>query len=195
MKRTKLTPKQERFVEEYLVDANATAAAKRAGYSARNADKIGPELLGKTRVAAAIDALKAQRSETTGIDATFVLLQLIEIVKADVSDIISDDGEFKPISEWPAPWPQMCSSLEIEPIYERSTDGKDRAWDLVGHKTKARFERGNKALEMLGKHTDVRAWVMEKVDLSINVNLTERLEAAVKRVRNEHNATVPASVH
>ncbi len=46
-----LTPKQARFVEEYLVDLNATQAAIRAGYSARNADKIGPELLGKTRVA------------------------------------------------------------------------------------------------------------------------------------------------
>jgi len=40
-----LTPKQQRFVQEYLVDLNATQAAVRAGYSRRNADKIGPELL------------------------------------------------------------------------------------------------------------------------------------------------------
>ena len=113
-------------------DANATAAAKRAGYSARNADKIGPELLGKTRVAAAIDALKAQRSETTGIDATFVLLQLIEIVKADVSDIISDDGEFKPISEWPAPWPQMCSTVTANTNGQLAT----KTWAAIQHWTK-----------------------------------------------------------
>lgn len=50
-----LTAKQQRFVEEYLVDLNATQAAIRAGYSAKNADKIGPELLGKTRVAEAIN--------------------------------------------------------------------------------------------------------------------------------------------
>ncbi len=62
-----LTPKQARFVEEYLVDLNATQAAIRAGYSARNADKIGPELLGKTRVAEAIQKAKEARSERTEI--------------------------------------------------------------------------------------------------------------------------------
>ena len=61
-----LTAKQARFVEEYMVDLNATQAAIRAGYSARNADKIGSELLGKTRVAAAIQAKRAEVSERTG---------------------------------------------------------------------------------------------------------------------------------
>jgi phage terminase small subunit len=45
-----LTAKQKRFVEEYLVDLNATQAAIRAGYSAKNADKIGSQQLGNTRV-------------------------------------------------------------------------------------------------------------------------------------------------
>ena len=62
-----LTPKQARFVEEYLVDLNATQAAIRAGYSARNADKIGPELLGKTRVAEAVKAAQQARTERTEI--------------------------------------------------------------------------------------------------------------------------------
>ena len=62
----RLTAKQARFVEEYMVDLNATQAAIRAGYSARNADKIGSELLGKTRVAAAIQAKRAEVSERTG---------------------------------------------------------------------------------------------------------------------------------
>ena len=62
-----LTPKQACFVEEYLIDLNATQAAIRAGYSARNADKIGPELLGKTRVAEAIQEAKETRSERTEI--------------------------------------------------------------------------------------------------------------------------------
>jgi phage terminase small subunit len=62
-----LTAKQARFVEEYLIDLNATQAAVRAGYSARNADKIGPELLGKTRVAEAIKAAQQTRSDRTGI--------------------------------------------------------------------------------------------------------------------------------
>ncbi len=62
-----MTPKQQRFVEEYLIDLNATQAAIRAGYSARNADKIGPELLGKTRVAEAVKAAQQARTGRTEI--------------------------------------------------------------------------------------------------------------------------------
>ena len=61
-----LTPKQQRFVEEYLVDLNATGAAKRAGYSARTAEWQGPQLLGKTNVAAAVAAGRSALSERTG---------------------------------------------------------------------------------------------------------------------------------
>ena len=59
-----MTPKQERFVEEYLVDLNATQAAIRAGYSAKTAGWIGPQLLVKTHIAEAVakgrDALSAR---------------------------------------------------------------------------------------------------------------------------------------
>ncbi len=48
----KLTPKQKRFVAEYLVDLNATAAAKRAGYSEKTAEQVGYQLLQKTTVPA-----------------------------------------------------------------------------------------------------------------------------------------------
>lgn len=65
------------FVKEYLVDLNATQAAIRAGYSAKNADKIGPELLGKTRVAAAIQTAKAERMERVEIKADDVLKGIV----------------------------------------------------------------------------------------------------------------------
>src|SRR5574337_686777 len=68
-----LTLKQRRFVDEYLVDLNATQAAIRAEYSERNADKIGPELLGKTRVAEAIQDRMAARAKRTEITQDLVL--------------------------------------------------------------------------------------------------------------------------
>lgn len=77
----KLTPKQQRFVEEYLVDLNATQAAIRAGYSSRNADKIAFQLLGKTRVAEAIAAAKAERSARVSVSADYVVNNLVEIVE------------------------------------------------------------------------------------------------------------------
>ena len=76
-----LTPKQQRFVDEYLVDLNATRAAVRAGYSARNADKIGPELLGKTRVAEAVAAATAARVSRTEVTQDYVLKNLTEVVE------------------------------------------------------------------------------------------------------------------
>ncbi len=58
-----LTPKQARFVEEYLIDLNATAAAKRAGYSERTAYAQGQRLLKHVEIAAAIRKAQEARSE------------------------------------------------------------------------------------------------------------------------------------
>ena len=62
-----LTPKQARFVEEYLIDLNATAAAKRAGYSAKTAEQQGYQLLQKTLVQQAIQNAQQARSERTEV--------------------------------------------------------------------------------------------------------------------------------
>ena len=62
-----LTPKQARFVEEYLVDLNATAAAKRAGYSEKTAEQQGYQLLQKSSVQQAVTKAKESRSERIGI--------------------------------------------------------------------------------------------------------------------------------
>ncbi len=82
----KLTDKQKRFVQEYLVDLNATQAAIRAGYSERNADKIGSELLGKTRVSTAIQLAMEERKQRTKITQDMVIEELKKIGFADAAD-------------------------------------------------------------------------------------------------------------
>jgi phage terminase small subunit len=77
----RLTDKQARFVEEYLVDLNATQAALRAGYSARTANLIGKENLRKPAVALAIQAAQAERAKRTELDATYVVENLRETVE------------------------------------------------------------------------------------------------------------------
>lgn len=59
----KMTAKQQLFCDEYLIDLNATQAAIRAGYSKKNADKIGSELLGKTRVSECIQKKMAEKED------------------------------------------------------------------------------------------------------------------------------------
>ncbi len=68
-----LTPKQARFVAEYLIDLNASQAAKRAGYSEKTAEQQGHQLLKKTLVAAAIAEAQSDRSERTEITQDYVL--------------------------------------------------------------------------------------------------------------------------
>jgi phage terminase small subunit len=72
-KKKELTPKQKRFVEEYLVDLNATQAAIRAGYSAKTAYAIGEENLRKPEIKAAVDEAMAKRAERTEIDQDYVI--------------------------------------------------------------------------------------------------------------------------
>jgi len=74
-----LTPKQEAFVAEYLVDLNATAAAERAGYEHPN--KQGPRLLVNVGVAAAIAKGQARRSERTEITQDYVLTAIKETME------------------------------------------------------------------------------------------------------------------
>lgn len=83
-----LTPKQQRFVEEYLVDLNATQAAIRAGYSERTANEQGARLLANASVAAAIAEAQAARSARTEITQDVVLQRLWQIATADANDLV-----------------------------------------------------------------------------------------------------------
>ncbi len=68
-----MTPKQQRFVTEYLVDLNATQAAIRAGYSEKTARSQGQRLLTNVDIAMAIEAGQAKRSERTEVTQDYVL--------------------------------------------------------------------------------------------------------------------------
>lgn len=79
-----LTPKQKRFVDEYLIDLNATQAAIRAGYSKRTAEWIGPQLLGKTHVSEAVTERMRARELRTEITQDRVLQELAKIAFSDI---------------------------------------------------------------------------------------------------------------
>lgn len=69
-----LTPKQQAFVREYLIDLNATQAAIRAGYSEKNAGRIAHELLNESQIVRnAVQAEMDKRAQRVGIDAQYVL--------------------------------------------------------------------------------------------------------------------------
>ena len=76
-----LTPKQMRFVDEYLIDLNATAAAKRAGYSEKTANEIGTQNLVKLSIQEAIAERQKDRQERTEITQDWVVKNLKKIAE------------------------------------------------------------------------------------------------------------------
>ena len=78
-----LTERQRRFIQEYMVDLNATAAAKRAGYSPKWAYNVGPSVRRIPKVAAEIDRALAERAERTQITADRVVIELAKVAFGD----------------------------------------------------------------------------------------------------------------
>lgn len=149
-----LTPKQQRFVEEYLIDLNATQAAIRAGYSEKTARDIGCENLAKPNIAKAIEEAQNKRTEQTQIDAAYVLKRLVEIDQMDVLDIMDDQMKIRPVNEWPKVWRQYVVNLENLEL----SDGE-------GCFKKIKWPDKVKNLELLGRHVSVGAF-KDKVEHS-----------------------------
>ena len=73
----KLTPKQQRFVDEYIIDLNATQSAIRAGYSPKTAEQQGFQLLKKTSVSEAIEQAQQERQKRTLVTQDDVIRGLL----------------------------------------------------------------------------------------------------------------------
>ena len=85
----KLSEKQKRFVQEYLVDLNATAAAKRAGYSPKTASEQGARLLANVKVQEEIQKAIEKRQNRVEITQDRVLQELTSIAFAKGTDYAS----------------------------------------------------------------------------------------------------------
>lgn len=83
-----LSPKQQRFAEEYIIDLNGAAAARRAGYSERNAADQARQNFALPKVQAAIQAAMAKRSQRTAITADRVLEELAKIGFASIRSVV-----------------------------------------------------------------------------------------------------------
>jgi phage terminase small subunit len=91
----KLTPKQARFVDEYLIDLNATGAARRAGYSAKTANEIGSRLLTNVSVRSALSEAMKAREKRTQITQDRVLQELARLAFSDIRKAFNEDGTLK----------------------------------------------------------------------------------------------------
>ncbi|AUA70970.1 terminase small subunit [Pseudomonas aeruginosa] len=182
-----LTKKQRLFVDEYLIDLNATQAAIRAGYSTRRATEIGYQLLQRTEVAQAIQAAMAERSKRTEVEADYVIRRLREIDEMDVLDILEDDGSFRSIRDWPRAWRQFLSGIEIAELFEGR--GDDRR--IAGVLRKVKWPDKLRNLELLSRHVGTESAAL---DLELKRLDVAKKRAELKLLENPEDEAPPTSV-
>lgn len=151
----KLTEKQKRFCEEYLIDLNATQAAIRAGYSPDTSEAIGSENLRKPQLRARIDAAIAERSKRTGVTADRVVRELAKLAFVNATDVI--DTQHGTVLENASREDTACISAVKVKVGEDFTEREIRLCDKT------------KALELLGKHLGMFS---DNVKLSAEARVT-----------------------
>lgn len=151
----KLTKKQQMFVDEYLIDLNATQAAIRAGYSVDSAKEIGCENLTKPNIQQAIGAAMAERSKRTGINQDRVVLELAKIAFVKMTDIVDSQGKIK------------NSATDDDLACIESMKYKSSESDTGSSiEREVKIAPKLKALELLGKHLGM--W-NDKIDVNVAV--------------------------
>lgn len=133
--------RQQRFVDEYLIDLNGKAAATRAGYSPKSAVITASQLLAKPHIRQQIDKVMAERSERTKITADMVVQELAKVAFGNTKQIVSwgaDGIILRESSELTEDEAAAVASVE-----ETKTGLKVKQHDKV------------RALEALGRHLGI----------------------------------------
>lgn len=161
-----MTKKQKRFVEEYLIDLNATQAAIRAGYSPDTAEQISYQLLQKTSVSVEISRAMAERSKRTGISQDRVLLELAKMAFVEMTDVVDPEtGEIK--EDAPDDDLSCIQSVKVKP-------------GRYGVEREVRLCDKRAALELLGRHLG-----MFRDNLRVEVGPSEKLDDILSQIGGE----------
>src|SRR5262249_29197238 len=135
-RRQQMTPRQARFVTEYLLDLNGARAAIRAGYSPNGADQRASELLRIEKVKAAGDPPLGRRVNRVTVKQDQVLSELKRLALANPAKAFGPDGKLLPISQMPEDLQRAIASVDL----------KD------GSPVRVRFHSKPEALALLARH-------------------------------------------
>ena len=143
MAEKKLTVKQQRFCDEYLIDLNATQAAIRSGYSKKTARQIGQENLTKPDIKEYIEKKMKQKEKELIADSEEVMRYLTSVLRGQSqSEIVVIEGTG-----------DGCSDARL---MMKAPDEKERL----------------KAAELLGKaHMIFAEKVQQEVDMNLNITV------------------------
>jgi phage terminase small subunit len=134
-----LTAKQQLFVDEYMIDLNATQAAP----------SIVCDNLKKPEIAAALALAYAARREKAGVTADRVLAELSKSAFRDVRKMFGPDGRLKLPTEWDDDIAGAIASIESETVIGDAGGGEAR---LLTRVTKIKLSDKLRALDQLARH-------------------------------------------
>ncbi len=161
-----LTPKQKRFVAEYLIDLNATAAYQRAGYKAseEGARRNSHRLLTNADIQQAIQAGQSKviaKSELKAIDVINELRLLAFSDLGQILDFTDTDPKLKPVNQIPEAARRVLASMKVKRHLEGSGDDA-RMVEVVEFKLWDKLS----ALDKLARHLGI---LVEKIDITATV--------------------------
>lgn len=176
---TKFPRRKARFITEYIVDCNRTAAVMRAGFTnnPRSARTIAWKLLKDPDVRREIDKQLEARQKRTLITADRVLAEMYEIAMADIGEAFDANGNIKPMKDIPEHIRRAMAGIEIFEEFEGKGDEKK----FSGYTKKVRFCDKTKALEILARHLKLLEGDQQPppppgpTNISVGVNVTVKI--------------------
>ncbi|ACL77587.1 terminase small subunit [Ruminiclostridium cellulolyticum] len=166
----KLTAKQEMFIQEYLIDLNATQAAIRAGYSTKTANEIGAENLTKPSIRTRIDEALAERSRRLGISQDRVVNELAKIAFVNPADVMDFDNA------------TVSSTAKKDDTAAILSVKVKKSFSDTGETTEREVRMNDKvkSLELLGKHLGM---FKDKVEISVLDKEKSKLDSVIEQMR------------
>ncbi len=185
-----MTHRQQRFVDEYLHDLNATQAAIRAGYSENSAHVDGPRLLGNASVSRAIATLKAKRAAKSVITQERVLDELAALAHSDPTHYVMDDhGNLALAPHAPRNAMKAVSSVKRRRIVSKDGDVtfevEFKLWDKPS------------TLKLAGRHVDLFQDLRfddARVQKLVDDQFQKRIDEARKRLEARQAGAVDVEV-
>ena len=149
----KLTDRQRRFIDEYLIDLNATQAALRAGYKKLSVQRNAYRLLANPAIRDAITAAMTERAERTQVTQDRVIKEIAALAFSDMGDFLTllPDGNLA--LEWAA-LPQGATRLIAEIVQDEYTERRGEEKRKV-KRTRFKLHPKLPALDALAKHLGI----------------------------------------
>jgi len=142
----RMTPKQKRFCEEYLIDLNATQAAIRAGYSKKAARIVASKLLTKANIQDFINEQMKARQQRTHITQDRVLQELGRIAFFDIRKLYREDGTLKQPHELDDEAAAVLSGIDVVEMAGQESES------VAMHTKKAKVFDKTAALTLAMRH-------------------------------------------